>query len=195
MNLLHPGHGNGAGLPHIELPKLAELPVGMPAPAEPSEPAPTYAKPERFTPMQAGTERTRELARKGAAARWAKARKVKALDLMGLRHAPKGELAAYLNYADELAEHEVQRLAECVGGGTCGAAPASMIQSGALALAASRFLFATSDGNAAKLATAAKLAESSRQHFLAAHTLCALEAKARPKGDAMAELNARLGLT
>lgn len=49
-------------------------------------------------------------------------------------------------------------------------------------MAASRFAFdqAASTGEAGLFALASKLADASRQNLLAAHELCAREAKARP---------------
>lgn len=87
-------------------------------------------------------------------------------------------------------------VAATVGGGVCGTGPSSMIASAALALAASRYLYDTAAGDPAKLATAARLAESSRQHLLAAFELAAKEAQARrcaeptPAERIMAELAA-----
>jgi hypothetical protein len=154
-----------------------ELPAGVPADAS-GEPAPLAAAVAR-TPdgRLAGRAAAAELGRRGALARQAKAQRVRILEALGLRCAPSEDMAHYLEDADQFAKLEVERLAQTVGGGHCGAAPASMVQSAALALAGSRFLYATCQPD--KLAQAARLAESSRQNLLAAHELCAREAVAR----------------
>lgn len=70
-------------------------------------------------------------------------------------------------------------LAASVGGGICGSGPSSIVASAALALAASRYLYDTANGDAGKLAQAARLADSSRTALLTAHELAAREAQAR----------------
>jgi hypothetical protein len=56
-----------------------------------------------------------------------------------------------------------------------------VVASAALQLAASRYLFdLAGQGNPDLFAVASKLANDSRQNLLAAHELCAREAKARP---------------
>jgi TPR repeat protein len=118
-----------------------------------------------------------ELGRRGGLAKQAKAQRVRVLDALGLRAYPSEAMAHYLDDADQFAKHETERLAQTVGGGHCGAGPASMVQSAALALAASRYLYGT--GEPKDLTTAARLADSSKQQLLTAFELCAREAQAR----------------
>ncbi len=66
-------------------------------------------------------------------------------------------------------------LARTVGGGVCGPAPASIIASAALQLAASRFAYEV----LGDVALGSKLSNDSRQNLLAAHELCAREAQSR----------------
>jgi hypothetical protein len=87
----------------------------------------------------------------------------------------------YLIQAEEFAKAEVARLAAEVGGGHCPINAASLVQSAALQLASSRYLFAKAEGDAGKLAAAGKLADSSRQNLLAAHELAARTALTRAK--------------
>jgi hypothetical protein len=164
---------------HVEVLRADELPAGIPARrsttaielAAPPKPRGQH-RPFRDKHLAA------EAGRKGALAAHAKARQLKALEGLGLRGATAGALAPYLADAEAFAVAECERLATCVGGGVCGSAPASIIQSAALALAGSRYLY-----SAGELSAASRLAESSRQHLLAAHELCAREAKARLAGD------------
>lgn len=104
-------------------------------------------------------------------------------------------MGPWLDAAHELALFEVDRIAREVGGGECSPAVSSIVQSACLATAASRYLYATSNGDAKALAAAGRLAESARQHSLAAHELAVREAKARPKLNELDALSARLGLT
>ena len=86
-------------------------------------------------------------------------------------------LHPYLIQAEAFAKHECERLAVTVGGGVCGSAPASLIQTAALQLASSRYLYSLGDPAQFKLAST--LGNDSRQNLLAAHELCAREAVAR----------------
>jgi hypothetical protein len=122
----------------------------------------------------------RELARKGGFAKAAKARQLRALEGLGIRGATPDWLAPYLTDALAFAANEVERLATHVGGGTCGAAPSSMVQTAALQQAASRAAFARGE-----LKLGSQLGNDSRQNLLAAHELCAKEATARPKGNGL----------
>jgi len=106
-----------------------------------------------------------------------KVRKLALLETLGLQSLPD-ELAPYVVAAEEFATAEVERLARTVGGGICGAAPASLVQSAALQLAASRAAFAAGDAT-----QGSRLANDSRQNLLAAHELAAREAKARPQAE------------
>jgi hypothetical protein len=80
-----------------------------------------------------------------------------------------------LRQAEAFRRAQVRLLAGSVGGGMCGPAPAALIASAALALAASRFAY-----QHGRLLEGARLSAEVRQHLLAAHELCAREAQARP---------------
>jgi hypothetical protein len=68
-----------------------------------------------------------------------------------------------------------------VGGGVVSAAVGTLVESASYQLAASRFLYdkATHSGEVADFARASALANDSRQNLLAAHELCAKEARER----------------
>jgi hypothetical protein len=83
----------------------------------------------------------------------------------------------YAKAARAFRRAQVTALARSVGGGHCGPAPASIIASAALQLAASRFAFEV----LGDMTLGSRLANDSRQNLLAAHELCAREAQARPK--------------
>src|SRR4051812_11251993 len=166
----------GRALVHVEPARADELPRGVPAPAPSADPAKPTTSRGSFGAVQAGTEEARALARKGALARWAKARQLRALEGLGLRGAAPAALSPYLEDAEQFAKRETERLAVTVGGGVCEGAPASMIQSAALQLAGSRAAFASGD-----TALGSRLANDSRQNLLAAFELCSREAAARPR--------------
>lgn len=172
---LRAGHGNGTGSPRIEVSPADELPRGVPAPAREPEPAAAPVPRGPSGRLQAG-QAARELARRGGLAKAAKARQLRALEGLGIRGTTPEWLAPYLNDALAFAASEVERLAQNVGGGVCGAAPASMVQTAALQQAGSRAAFARGE-----LKLGSSLGNDSRQNLLAAHELCAREAEARPK--------------
>ena len=176
---LRTGHGNGKGSPRIEVLPVDELPAGIPAPASEPTQAPPPAERDAAGRLLAG-HTARELARRGGHARAAKARQLKALQGLGVRGTPEW-LGPYLTDALAFAAAEVARLAQNVGGGLCGAAPSSMVQTAALQLAASRAAFSKGD-----LKMGSQLGNDSRQNLLAAHELCAKEALKRPKTAASA---------
>jgi len=91
------------------------------------------------------------------------------------------KLRPYVEQAKDWARAQLGWMAETVGGGVVGPGVASIVQSAALALAASRYLTAegTKTGDADMLGKASRLADRSRQALLTAHELCAREAKAR----------------
>ncbi|HEX3853429.1 MAG TPA: hypothetical protein VHW01_20835, partial [Polyangiaceae bacterium] len=120
--------------------------------------------------------------RRGGLARAARESKLRSLETLGLRAVEGGDLsqaAPFLADGEAWAQHHITRLAQCVGGGECSAGPSSLVQSAALALAASRFLY--SRGDPADFKQASALANDSRMNLLAAHELCAREAVARSK--------------
>lgn len=176
---LRTGHGRGRGQPRIEVLPPDELPAGVPAPTGGAAAATTDALAliERTpTGQVADSASAVSLGRRGGLAKAARERGLRALTALGLRGTPPEQLAPYLADAEAFAVHEIARLAAAVGGGECGPTPASIVQSAALALAASRAAYAAGDS-----AAGSRLANDSRQNLLAAHELCAREALARPK--------------
>lgn len=175
---LRTAHGKGApALLRAETVPVDELPEGVPAPAKPPAAAGRDGK-GKFGPGNPHA----------AAGGRAKARKMRLraelADRLGLVDLPADSaFAGYVEHAAEFAAVELRRLAELVGGGEVGPGPASMVQSAALALAASRYMYSlgaqTGDGNL--LGRAAMLADKSRQGLLTAHELVAREAQARAR--------------
>jgi hypothetical protein len=182
---LRNGHGAGAGVPRIEVLPADELPAGVVGPSGQSDPAraATLAAVKRTSGGAiADAESARNLGRLGGRAKAAKAKQLALLAELGLQTLPD-ELGPYIVAAEEFAAAEVERLARAVGGGVCGAAPASLVQSAALQLAASRAAFAAGDST-----LGSRLANDSRQNLLAAHELCAREAKAMPAESVQARI-------
>ncbi len=154
-----------------------ELPAGVPA-----APARPVARRQDGTFTTAGA---RVAGRQGALAGHDRRKYAARLaDQLGLAEVGT-ELAPYVDAASEFAAAQIQHLAATIGGGHVGPGPASIIQSAALALAASRYLYATgsSNGDPKLLGQAATIAEKSRTSLLTAHELCAREAQARPQTD------------
>lgn len=174
---LRSGHGNGRGVPRIEVLPVDELPAGLP---EPARPPATRDASGRFLPGPG----TREIARKGAKA----AQEARQLaQLLGLWDPPEGHpYAPYLRLAREWRDAHMGQLASTVAGGEVGPGPASVVSSAALQLAASRYLsdLGAQLGDSKMLLDASRLSDSSRQNLLAAHELAAREAAARPKAHA-----------
>lgn len=167
---LRSGHGNGAGVPRVEVLPADELPAGL--------------------PDEAGTANRGDFDARG---RFAAGNTVSALG--GRRRAGKTRLAVrlslgaveadpafapYLRAARCFRREHCSTIARDVGGGVCGPGPSSIVASAALQLAASRFLFdLASQGQPAMFAQASRLADASRQNLLAAHELAAREAQHR----------------
>jgi hypothetical protein len=176
---LRTGHGNGAGVPRVEVLPVDELPAGVPGPARPQA---LRDEAGRFLPGPG----TSDVARSGALAA-AQSRQLAAL--LGLWAPPEGHAyEAYARLAREWRDEQMAALAASVGGGSVGPGPASVISSAALQLGASRWLAdkGAREGDAKALLDASKLADASRQNVLAAHELAAREAKARPRDPAAA---------
>lgn len=168
---LRNGHGNGAGVPRIEVLPPDELPAGQPAPARADSP---NDRGERGLFAPGNT-----LARQGGKAR---AGKTRLADRLGLRALPDGAaFGPYKASAVSFRRAQCAALAAAVGGGYCGPAPSSFVASAALQLAWSRYLadLAAETGNGELAIQSSKLANDSRQNLLAAHELCAREAVAR----------------
>jgi|SRR6188768_1244267 len=155
----------GAVGPAIEVLPIDELPRGIPAP-EQMPPAKRH-RGRIFT-----SERAKEIGKLGGKAKHGQTRLSSECSI----EPGSPELAPYLKAATSFRRMHLRQLAQSVGGGTCGAGPASLIASAALQLAFSRHAF---DRGKAELGS--RLADASRQNLLAAHELCAREAAARPK--------------
>lgn len=165
---LRAGHGNGAGVPRIEVMPPDEALTGLQA--EPLGESTDERRPDgRWLP---GARTAQAAGGKTAAEKTGLARRL----ALGETFAdPRFE--PYAKAAKHFRRVQVTRLAREVGGGHCGPAPASMVASAALQLAASRFAFEI----IGDMIMGSRLANDSRQNLLAAHELCAREATARPK--------------
>lgn len=160
---------HGAAYPEVA--RVDELPAGVPTPAVTASPD-DHDERGKFA-------KGNSMARLGGQARKGKTRLAERL---GLKSAP--DAAAFRPYkaaAVSFRRAQCNELARVVGGGVCGPGPSSLVASAALQLAWSRYLAdkATAEGDADLAIKASKLADASRQNLLAAHELCALEAKAR----------------
>jgi hypothetical protein len=178
---LRSGHGAGSGVPRVEVLPADELPAGLPGDARAVDPSDRGAG-GRFAPGN-------RLAAAGGAAKRGRARLTARLGLSAL---PDGSaFGPYRRAASTFRRVQCAELARTVGGGVCGPAASSIVASAALALAWSRFFSdrAAATGDAAMAMSSARLGETSRQHLLAAHELCAREAKSRP--DDFAEMARR----
>lgn len=166
------GHGNGRGVPRVEVLPANEQPVGVPDPTggqRPAVPAVQRRSDGTFTPEGAAT-----LGVLGGRARAARARRLRALEGLGLRGAVPDALRPYLDDADEFATHEVDRLARDCGGGVCPPNASALVQQAALAMAGSRAAYATGD-----VTTGARLGAEVRSCLLGARELCVREAQSR----------------
>lgn len=168
---LRKGHGTGKGSPRIEVLPADELPAGVPAP-EPSGPA---AIKRDAQGRLADPASARALGAKGGKAKAGQTRLSASLGL-GERFADPA-FEPYAKAAVAFRRVHVARLAQHVGGGECGPAPASMVASAALQLAASRYAFEV----LGDMQLGSRLANDSRQNLLAAHELAAKEAATRPQ--------------
>ena len=169
---LRTGHGTGAGQPRVEVLPPNELPAGMPGDARAASPT-DRGEAGRFA-------RGNTLARAGGLAKRGTSRLTSRL---GLATLPEGDaFAPYRKSAASFRRVQCGELAKTVGGGVCGPGPSSVVASAALALAWSRYFSdqAAATGDVDLAMRSARLGETSRQHLLAAHELCAREAKARP---------------
>lgn len=184
---LRKAHGSAAergAVVVVETAPADELPAGLPA--APS--GPVQRRPDgTLTP-----EGARVLGRYGGAEAARRRRLAASLaDTCGI--ADVGDaLQVYVEHAAEFAAAQLAQLAETVGGGMVGPGPSSIVQSAALALAASRYLYAVGSrtGDPKLLGQAATLADKSRTSLLTAHELCAREAVAA--GPDHGDLEARI---
>jgi len=171
---LRSGHGNGAGVPRIEVLPPDELPAGVPAPAR------RAAERDASGRLLPGPG-TSDLARAGARA----AHEAKQLaQLLGLWTPPEGHAyAPYARLAREWRDGHMAALAASVAGGEVGPGPASIVSTAAIQLGASRWLSdrGAETGDARMLLDASRLGDASRQNILGAHELAAREAIGRPR--------------
>lgn len=180
---LRTGHGNGRGVPRIEVLPVDELPPPVPVGG------PGLASVER---RKDGTVATSEAAKAiGARGGQVKARRVRLARSLGLSNLEQSPaFAPYRRSASAFRQHHCKELAR-LAGGEVSAGPCSMVASASLQLAASRYLFdqASQTGDASVFKTASSLANDSRQNLLAAYELATREAQARPKADPLAWLH------
>ena len=175
---LRSGHGNGRGVPRIEVLPADEQPVGVPAPA--SVPPPPEAPGQRDALGRITDRRlASEMGRRGGYERARRAQQLRALQGLGLHGDAPAGLREYLADADDFARHEVDRLARECGGGVCPPNAAALVQQAALAMAASRASYAAGD-----LTAGARLGAEVRSCLLGARELCVREAQARPRDPA-----------
>jgi hypothetical protein len=178
---LRNGHGRGAGVLRIEVLPADEQPAGVPAASGQPDPARIAALADvRRKPkgQVADSESAAILGSLGGKAKAEKERLEAEVPVLvqglGLRNVTAADFLPYMKDAIEFDEYERGRLARTVGGGICEGGPATMVSSGALQLAGSRFSFAHGD-----LVMGSKLANDSRQNLMAATEMCAKEAVAR----------------
>jgi len=96
------------------------------------------------------------------------------VDISGLKD-PR--LVDYITKAAEYQEFSLAWLSENVGQGSCGPAPASIVATAALQLAASRFALE----KLGDVPLFSKLGDASARNLALAHELCAREAACRPR--------------
>jgi hypothetical protein len=173
---LRTGHGNGKGVPRIEVLPVDELPAGTPAPQRSP-----VAAPERRQDGTVTADGAKALGALGGAATAGQTRLSGRLALGDSFADPRFE--PYAKAARTFRRTHVTRLAQTVGGGQCGPAPSSIVATAALQLAASRFAFEV----LGDMALGSRLGNDSRQNLLAAHELCVKEG-ARP--DALPNIDA-----
>lgn len=176
---LRKGHGNGAGVPRIEVLPADELPAPIPALPEQVE--------RRADGTLANPEAAKALGAKGGLA---KAQKKKLLQGMGLVDmAEDNSFTPYYKAAQAWLEAEVGVYAAMCGG-ALGPGPSALLGNAAIALAMSRYLSdkAYNEQNELHSRQALRYWDAMKQQKLAALELGVREAKMR------ADLNDREGL-
>lgn len=160
------GHGNGRGVPRIEVLPVDELPAGVPEQADDDS---REAATERG-PFAEGNRRSVL----GGRARAGQTRLAHRLRLGDSFADPRFE--PYARSAKAWRNAQLAELSRTVGGGYVGPGPSSIVASASLQLAASRFAFEV----LGDMVLGSRLANDSRQNALAAWELCSREAQARP---------------
>lgn len=175
---LRSGHGNGKGQPRIEVLPVDELPAGVPGQTRVDSPSDRGAD-GRFA-------RGNGLATVGGKANAGQSRLAHRLRLGEAFADPRFE--PYARAARCWRNAHLGQLSATVGGGLVGPGPSSVVASAALQLAGSRYAFEV----LGDIELGSKLANDSRQNLLAAHELCAREAKSRPKESPQQALTRRI---
>lgn len=170
-----------------QVPRSDELLEGVPAPAQ----EPSTDERDAAGKLQPGARKVPSAGGKAHRGRTQLSHKA---GLSGILALPA--FKPYVAQAKAFARQHVASLARSVGGGQCGAGPASVVTTAALQLAASRFCFdqASTTGDADLFLKASKLGDASRNNLLSASDLCAAEAKRRkPAESAVARLRREIG--
>lgn len=209
--VLRQGHGNGAGVPRIEVLPADELPRGVQAEPQ-SGPTHIVGRPlgESFDPVPSIPPGEGSLARgpnapqdpkiKAASrprfapgniyAREGGKARARKQALLKAHNAPlDAAFAPFRKEGERLTHARVQELAQTVGGGHCGIAASGAAQSAGIQKAIESYaisLAETAESIPQKLELyklAISAGNSSRQNNLAAHELCAREAEARRRNE------------
>lgn len=178
----HGAARDGGQIAVVEVSPIDELPAGVPDPN--AAPIPARDASGRYV---AGHPSTVAAARAGGQARRHRTHLAHTLAVA----TDDPEWRALLKQAEAFRRAQVRVLAQTVGGGMCGPAPAALVASAALALAGSRRAYSKGD-----MALGARLASEVRSHLLGATELAAREAEALKKvggGSALNRLRAEIG--
>lgn len=162
---------NSQGRLRPQAPRADELPVGTAEQQQHTQAAITRDQQGRVADHASAAE----LGRRGGAASSGQTRLARRLALGDTFADPRFE--PYSKAAKAFRRVQVARLARDVGAGQCGPAPASIVASAALQLAASRFAFEV----LGDLSLGSRLADASRANLLSAHELTAKEAQGRTR--------------
>lgn len=176
---LRKGHGNGAGVPRIEVLPPDELPDPIPGVPEPLA--------RRADGTVADSEAAKALGARGGLA---KASKKKLLQGMGLAHLTEdNQFKPYWNAAQAWLDATVAIYAAMCGG-VLGPGPSALLGNAAITLAFARYLTDKSfnESNELHARQALRYMDAMKQQKLAAYELAVREAKMR------ADLNERAGL-
>lgn len=167
---LRKGHGNGAGVPRIEVLPPDELPEPKP------DLSPPLARNEDGTVADSNTAKA--LGRRGGLAKAGKIRLLQSLGLVEL--AEDAKFKPYQKAAEGFIKLHLSATAPCVGGNV-GPGPASIVCTAGWQLAASRYLFdrAAQTGDPKLFHRASMLGNDSRQNLLAAYELARREGDTR----------------
>ncbi len=176
---LRKGHGNGAGVPRIEVLPADELPSPNPT-AVPTGPLVRRSPTGTFADSASAREAGRRGGVKSARQKAHRTRLMGSLGLVEL--AADHKFYAYEAAGEAFVQEHMSTLATMFDG-TCSEGPMSIVRTAGIQLAASRFLYdeGKAAGDAKLLGDASKLGDASRQNILAAYELQAREAAARKK--------------